>query len=135
MIFCKFLPHKGSFCWNVPSKVIYAFYLKLKKYPFCAPTPLSETESDANRSVDKKNPFLIAVTVIFHYLCQGSAEEVLWTCLGGGKEVERKWQGSGKEVARMWRGSGKEVARKYLGSAKEVPRKCQGSANEGTKKY
>ena len=47
MIFCKFLPHKGNFCWKVPSKVIYTFYLKHKKSPFCAPIlhPLSETES------------------------------------------------------------------------------------------
>ena len=47
MIFCKFLPHKGNFCWKVPSKVIYTFYLKHRKYPFCAPIfhPLSETES------------------------------------------------------------------------------------------
>ena len=47
MIFCKFLPHKGNFCWKVPSKVIYTFYRKLQKYPFCAPIfhPLSETES------------------------------------------------------------------------------------------
>ena len=48
-IFCKFLPHKGNFTWKVPSKVIYTFYLKHQKYPFCAPIfhPLSETESYA----------------------------------------------------------------------------------------
>ena len=47
MIFCKFLPHTGNFCWNVPSQVIYTFYLKLQKYPCCAPIfpSLSETES------------------------------------------------------------------------------------------
>ena len=46
-IFCKFLSHKGTFCWKVPSKNIYTFYLKHQKYPFCAPIfhPLSETES------------------------------------------------------------------------------------------
>ena len=45
MIVCKFCPHKGNLCWKVPSKVIYTFYLKLQKYPFCAPIfhPLSET--------------------------------------------------------------------------------------------
>ena len=45
--FCKFLPHKGNFCWKVPSKLIYSFYLKHQKYPFCAPifNPLLETES------------------------------------------------------------------------------------------
>ena len=37
MIFCKCLPHKGNFGWKVPSKVIYIFYQKYKKYPFCAP--------------------------------------------------------------------------------------------------
>ena len=47
MIFCKLLPHKRTFCWKVPSKNIYTFYLKHRKYPFCAPIfhPLSETES------------------------------------------------------------------------------------------
>ena len=47
MVFCKFLPHKENFCWKVPSKVIYTYYLKHQKYPFCAPIfhPLSETES------------------------------------------------------------------------------------------
>ena len=47
MIFCKFLSHKGTFCWKVPLKNIYTFYLKHQKYPFCAPIfhPLSETES------------------------------------------------------------------------------------------
>ena len=46
-IFCKFLPHKGKFWWKVSSKMIYTFYLKHQKYPFCAPIfhPLSETES------------------------------------------------------------------------------------------
>ena len=50
MIFCKFLPHKGNLCWKVASKVIYTFYLKHQKYPFCAPIfhPLSETESYFN---------------------------------------------------------------------------------------
>ena len=49
MIFCKFLPHKGTFCWKVLSKNINTFYLKHQKYPFCAPIfhPLSETESYA----------------------------------------------------------------------------------------
>ena len=47
MIFCKFFPHKGPFCWKVPSKNIDTFYLKHQNYPFCAPIfhPLSETES------------------------------------------------------------------------------------------
>ena len=47
MIFCKFLPHKGNFCLKVHPKVIFTFYLKLQKYPLCAPIfhPLSETES------------------------------------------------------------------------------------------
>ena len=47
MIFCKFLLHKGNLCWKVPSQISYTFYLKHKKYPFCAPNfhPLSETES------------------------------------------------------------------------------------------
>ena len=50
MIFCKFLPHKDNFCWKVPSKVVYTFYMKHQKYPFWAPIshPLSETESYAN---------------------------------------------------------------------------------------
>ena len=45
MIFCKFLPHTGTFWWKVPSKNIYTFYLKHQKYPFCAPIfhPLSDT--------------------------------------------------------------------------------------------
>ena len=48
MILCKFLPHKGHFCWKLPSKVIYTFYLKHQKYPFCAPIfhLLYETESN-----------------------------------------------------------------------------------------
>ena len=47
MILCKFLPHKPNFCWKVPSKMIYTFYLTHRKYPFCAPNfhPVSETES------------------------------------------------------------------------------------------
>ena len=47
MIFLNFLPHKGNFGWKLPSKIIYTFYLKHQKYPFCAPIfhPLSETES------------------------------------------------------------------------------------------
>ena len=47
MTFCKFLPQKGNFCWNMPSKISYTFYMKHQKYPFCAPIfhPLSETES------------------------------------------------------------------------------------------
>ena len=47
MIICKFHPHKRNFGWKVPLKVIYTFYLKHQKYPFCAPIfhPLSETES------------------------------------------------------------------------------------------
>ena len=50
MIFWWFIPHKGNFCWKVPSKVIYNFYLKHQKYPFCATIfhPLSETESYGN---------------------------------------------------------------------------------------
>ena len=50
MIFLKFLPHKGPFCWKVTLKNIYTFYLKHQKYPFCAPIfrPLSETESCGN---------------------------------------------------------------------------------------
>ena len=52
MIFCKFFPHNEHFCWKVPSKVIYTFYLKLQKYPFCAPVfhPLSETVSCSTQS-------------------------------------------------------------------------------------
>ena len=47
MIFCKFLPHKETLCWKVPSQDIFIFYLKHQKYPYCAPIfhPLSETES------------------------------------------------------------------------------------------
>ena len=46
MNFCKFLPHKGTFCWKVPSQNSFTFYLKHQKYPFCAPIfhPLSENE-------------------------------------------------------------------------------------------
>ena len=49
LIFCKFIPHKGNFCWKVSWKVIYTFYLKHQKYPFWTPIfhPLSETESYA----------------------------------------------------------------------------------------
>ena len=56
MIFCKFLPHKGTFCWKVPSQNIFTFYLKHQKYPFCAPIfhPLSETESQGKRKKCKK---------------------------------------------------------------------------------
>ena len=32
-IFCKFLSHKGYFCWKVPSKVIFTFYLKHQNIP------------------------------------------------------------------------------------------------------
>ena len=64
MIFCQFLPHKGNFCWKVPSKVIYTFYLKLQKYPFCAPifhhlSELSRTLSpSAVRETNKKRLIL-----------------------------------------------------------------------------
>ena len=45
--FFQFLPHNKNFCWKVSSKIIYNFYLKHQKYPFCAPIfqPISETES------------------------------------------------------------------------------------------
>ena len=48
MIFCKFLPHKGTFCRKVPSQNIFTFYLKNLKYPLCAPIfhLLSETETE-----------------------------------------------------------------------------------------
>ena len=56
MIFCKFLPHKGNLGWKVPLKVIYTFYLKHQKYPFCAPIfhPLSETESYCESCPEKQ---------------------------------------------------------------------------------
>ena len=42
----KLLPHKENFCWKLSSKIIYTFFLKHQKYPFCAPIfhPISETE-------------------------------------------------------------------------------------------
>ena len=33
MIVCKFLPHKGNFCWKVPSKVNIPFTCNIKNIP------------------------------------------------------------------------------------------------------
>ena len=46
MIFWKVSFSQKKFCKKVPLKISYTFYLKLLKYPFCAPIshPISETE-------------------------------------------------------------------------------------------
>ena len=66
MIFCKFLPHKGHFCWKLHSQVIYTIYLNHKKYPICAPIfhLLYETESYMSGFWEKFGPTFQCIVVL-----------------------------------------------------------------------
>ena len=82
MIFCKLLPHKRTFCWKVPSKNIYTFYLKHRKYPFCAPIfhPLSETESyEIVEHLSDRYSGIVDKVGVFLLLCKYTENQTILT--------------------------------------------------------